>query len=281
MSRARLIQRTTQRITQRGLSIIELMIGVAVGLFIVAGGAKLLADGLIGNRRIAVESRMAQDLRAATDVIARDIRRAGYWEGSLDGVSATPVTSAYGVLSPSPGAASSPSVTYRYARDGDNAIDTGTEVFTFERMVDANGIGFIGMRIGSVNAFQPLTDTGTVNITDFEVAAVTSEVSLGDKCLALPAVGGVSAPACCRPDETNGGLCKPDVVERAGANYLPTTGYAPGSKNIRAACPQLVVRRFNIRLRGVGLGPNVNVVREIHESVRVRNDQIDGTACPP
>ena len=37
---------------QRGLSIIELMVGVAVGLFVAGGAAKLFVDNLSNNRRV-------------------------------------------------------------------------------------------------------------------------------------------------------------------------------------------------------------------------------------
>ena len=58
------------------------MVGVAVGLFVAGGAAKLFVDNLSNNRRMLVETRINQDLRAATDLIARDLRRAGYWRNA-------------------------------------------------------------------------------------------------------------------------------------------------------------------------------------------------------
>ena len=67
---------------QRGLSIVELLIGLAIGLFIVGGAIKLFVDNLTNNRRLLLETRVNQDLRAAADLIARDLRRAGYWRNA-------------------------------------------------------------------------------------------------------------------------------------------------------------------------------------------------------
>ena len=65
------------RARQRGLSLVELMVGIAVGLVIVAGASVLMTTQLFENRRLVAETQMQQDLRAATDVMARDVRRAG------------------------------------------------------------------------------------------------------------------------------------------------------------------------------------------------------------
>ena len=66
----------------RGLSIVELMIGIAIGLFIVAGATLMLTTQLGDNRRLLLEAQIQQDMRAAADMISRDIRRAGYWAQS-------------------------------------------------------------------------------------------------------------------------------------------------------------------------------------------------------
>ena len=71
---------------QRGMSIIEMLVGVVVGLLVVAGASKLMIDSFGENRRLLLETRVNQDLRAAADLIARDIRRAGYWANAGSGV---------------------------------------------------------------------------------------------------------------------------------------------------------------------------------------------------
>jgi type II secretory pathway component PulJ len=71
---------------QRGLSIVELMIGIAIGLFIVAGASVLVSAQLGDNRRLLLETQLQQDLRAAADIMTREVRRAGGWGQSHHGI---------------------------------------------------------------------------------------------------------------------------------------------------------------------------------------------------
>lgn len=63
--------------SQAGMSIVELMVGVAVGLLVAAAASMLMSGQLVENRRLVIEAQMQQDLRAATDVMSRELRRAG------------------------------------------------------------------------------------------------------------------------------------------------------------------------------------------------------------
>jgi type IV pilus assembly protein PilW len=47
-----MLKSTRMRRGQRGLSIVELMVGVAIGLFVVAGAAMLLSTQLSDNRQL-------------------------------------------------------------------------------------------------------------------------------------------------------------------------------------------------------------------------------------
>ena len=60
----------------RGLSLIELMVGIAVGLFIVAAATVLVSGQLGENRRLMLDTQLQQDLRATADIITRELRRA-------------------------------------------------------------------------------------------------------------------------------------------------------------------------------------------------------------
>lgn len=70
--------RPMRRGQQRGLTLVELMVGITIGLIITAG-ASLMAVNQIGeHRRITVEVQMQQDLRLIADIVAQQIRRAGF-----------------------------------------------------------------------------------------------------------------------------------------------------------------------------------------------------------
>jgi type IV pilus assembly protein PilW len=171
-------RKTTQRRQrQRGLSIIELMVGVAIGMFIIGGAIKLFVDMFGNNRRLLVEARVNQDLRAAADIIARDIRRAGYWSGAV------------AAINPAPGSAPA-------ANPFANATITANSIdYTYDRGASAaSAAGFslsnntIYMTVGA--ASQPLTDPTAVRVTRFDIvnsasAAQTSELYTSCPCYAV------------------------------------------------------------------------------------------------
>lgn len=109
--------RLTRR--QRGLSLVELMVGVAVGLFVVAGATMLVANQLGDNRRLLLETQIQQDLRAAADIIVRDIRRSGYWGAAQTGVwyAGSPGVTAnpYTAVAPAVSGAAASSVSFNYS----------------------------------------------------------------------------------------------------------------------------------------------------------------------
>ena len=146
---------------QRGLSLVELMVGVAVGLFIVAGATMLAASQLASNRQLMVETQVQQDLRAAADIITRELRRAGYrpqaekliWSALTPAIGPLPNTRA-GLPNPP---VSGDVVSYNYERFLGDAGDFG-----YQLTGDT-----IKQRIGATT--QDLTDRTTLKITAFTV----------------------------------------------------------------------------------------------------------------
>jgi len=70
--------------TERGLSLIELLISTVIGMIVIAAGAKLYVDGWFNSRIQDDLSGMQQNARVALDALSRDIRRAGYFAGNID-----------------------------------------------------------------------------------------------------------------------------------------------------------------------------------------------------
>ena len=106
-----------RRRAARGFSLVELMVGIAVGMFVVAAAAIMTSGQLTENRRLLLETQLQQDLRAAADIVARDLRRTGFWIVARSGVPAP----AGGTIAANPyGAVSMPAastVLYTYYRD--------------------------------------------------------------------------------------------------------------------------------------------------------------------
>jgi type IV pilus assembly protein PilW len=70
---------------QKGVSIIELMIGIVVGMLIIAGVTAAYIATMRGSNDTLRSAKLNQALRASMDVMVNDIRRAGYWGTAVAG----------------------------------------------------------------------------------------------------------------------------------------------------------------------------------------------------
>jgi type IV pilus assembly protein PilW len=230
----------------RGLSIVELLVGVAVGLFVVAGAAKLLVDNLRSNRSNLLATRVNQDLRAAADLVVRDLRRAGYWQNALNGLwssTGAPTASSPHVSVAASGTSTLGTFSYSYAKDNDNTLDSN-EQFGFSV---SNGVLRYQNASGSV---QPITDPNAVTITGFAITSTENGLDLYETCTCFL-----------------NGSCTAAQFTGGGAIY-----------NNDANRPRVFVRQYSIVMRGQS-PQDSNIKRELRETVRVRNDELRG-ACP-
>jgi type IV pilus assembly protein PilW len=187
------LRRNGPRGSQCGLSLVELMVGVAVGLFVVAGATLMVSNQLGDNRRLMLETQIQQDLRAAADIIARDLRRSGYWgsaESSVwhagaSSVASNPYTQLQSVVS---GTAAS-AVGFAYSRSPveNNVVDaTDQSGFRLDN-------GVIRMNVGGSE--QALTDATTLRITRFEVL-------LNSRAIALACFNACGTSPSCPPTQS-------------------------------------------------------------------------------
>jgi len=173
----------------RGLSIVELMVGVAVGLFVVAGASFVAVNQLGDNRRLTLETQVQQDLRAVADLVARDLRRGGDWGSAQSGVwyDGGPVvaTNPYTGTSPDAVEPAVQEVTFAYSRDaGENGTLDANEQFGFK----LDGDHVIKTRVG--DAWQSLTDPNVLKVTAFDVTLAMATVQLA--CFKACAGGGTA-----------------------------------------------------------------------------------------
>lgn len=147
---------------QRGMSLVELMVGMTVGLFVVAGATTLASTQVVENRRLLLETQVHQEVRAAADIITRELRRAGYdadpegkvWSAAACAVQPMPNTKTGLAL-----AQGGDVVTYRYDRP------SAPPLTSFGYQLSSNTIK---QRIGAT--VQDLTDPRTLKVTAFNVA---------------------------------------------------------------------------------------------------------------
>jgi prepilin peptidase dependent protein B len=193
-----------------------------------------------------------QDLRAAADLITRDLRRAGYWGNAVSGTIATGSTTTpnpYSAVTSGAGL-----IEYQFSRDAteDNALGNN-EQFGFRRAVQG-GVGLIQMKLGVVSGvdnWQPVTDPQTINVSTFNVTPTETPVDMRGAC----------ARTCCTAAD----------VAAATAGCTATTLFS-------GSCPSVTVREYQLTLTGNATG-NANVVRTLATRVRARNDQFSGS-CP-
>jgi Prokaryotic N-terminal methylation motif len=234
---------------QRGLSIVELMVGVAIGLFVVAAATMLVTTQLSDNRRLMLETQVQQDLRASADIITRELRRAGHWGEARHSVwySGTPAvrTNPYAWIKPTAAADSNfvdgqaeTSVVLAYSRTSDEAVEdnaiAAAERFGFRRAV-VGGKGVIQTQLGEDN-WQALTDGNTLDVTEFTLTMNRQPIRL-------------ACPKACPP---------------------------PPAADCR---PILEVRDLTVFIKGRA-AHDANVERSIRSNVRLRNDTFTAGTCP-
>lgn len=223
---------------QRGLSLVELMVGMAVGLFIVAGAALMVSNQLNDNRRLLVEAQVQQDLRAAAEIMAREIRRAGSVGDDLIRQSAWfPGTAGVyrNVFAPlAIAAGTNDALTFNYARATGVQGPYGFRVVS--RTVGAQTVGVLqtNLRALGIDNWQDLSDPYTIDITEMRIVDTA------------PAAGNGAVLAC--PN-----LC-PDGTQDCW--------------------PRMFVRELDLSLTARAVR-DANVVRTIALRVRPRNDFIE------
>lgn len=165
----------------RGFTLVELLVGLALALLVVAGGGALLASQLREHRALVVEARLMQDLRTAADLVARDLRRAGYWGDAGAGVwSALHAVQANPYAALAPEGAASDVASLSYSRDAvENHVVDGNERFGFRLRNRA-----IEIQLGDGN-WQALTDATLLAVTEFSITPQHEVIDLEPAC-ALP-----------------------------------------------------------------------------------------------
>lgn len=176
---------------QRGLTLVELMVGIAVGMFVLAGATLMLSSQLGDNRRLLLETQLQQDLRASMDIMTRELRRAGSTPLAIDNLWQAGMAPPHpNTLSPITLDEDGTSIEFKYRREGSREGPWGF------RLQD----GRIESRLGD-SGWQDLTDRGVMEVTAFQVVAEDEAVE------SLPCAKACSAD----PDDT---ACWPTLTTR-------------------------------------------------------------------
>lgn len=220
----------------RGLSIVELLVGIAVGLFVLAGATMVATNQISDNRRLLLETQVQQDMRTAMDVIVRDIRRSGYsfHADQLPAVGTAPQSIGY---SPAGALGAGSTLLYTYSAISDSFDNRTADAANPADDNDFKGFRLNGdviqVQLGRGN-WQPLTDGDVVRITTFTATEVQG----------------------------------PEVL-------LPTATCSTTPCPSTSGCGDARVVTRVIQLQMVGEAKHdPSVRRELNTAVRVRNDEV-------
>ena len=152
------------------MSLIEVMVGMAVGLALMTGAFAAAGIQLGEHHRLMLELQVQQELRATLELMQRDLRRSAYWERAQDGLwredNPAPARNPFGAIS----------------------VDTqGERVSTRSSASETTGFRFAEGRIDQVigGKHQPLTDPALLRVRSFQASLKPIEVPLDAGCARL------------------------------------------------------------------------------------------------
>jgi prepilin peptidase dependent protein B len=168
------------------MSVIELMVGITLGLFVIGGALAMLMSNIAGSRGLLLEARLNQDLRATADIVARDFKRSGYWANSIKGVTVT-----YGLTAASINpysnitctscvSGTTSQVEYSYTKGTENDAVDASEKFGYRLSA-----GAVQMQMSNGN-WQPITDTNILTVTNFSIVESKTGVAVPLACVTTP-----------------------------------------------------------------------------------------------
>lgn len=243
---------------QRGMTLIESMVAMAVGLVVAGAMIGLMANTLGSGTRTIEMARLQQEMRAAMQLITRDVRRSAY--------NAEAIRCFGNIDCANDG-------TFPNGLTGDIVISDANDCFLFEmdrdhdgdptddppggfRRVVVNGIGRLQMWTGAGNTTCGATSNSWVNVTDPSLVHVDRFTACLEIDSADAQCNGLLDDGSLDPN-VPGHLSHSEVVENDGAGHLT---YQRTRK---------LYVRIDARLRD-----NPEVRKTLIDAIRVRNDII-------
>lgn len=155
---------------QQGLSLIEMMLAITLGLGALLSLASVVGYGVGVNGKLLASNRLAEELNAVASLMYRDVIRAGYNGDTVDMVTdpaASPSVFANSItVSEFPGEAANSCILYAYDRNDNGVLDVvgSNENYGFRLRDDA-----LEMRVGGAacdaGGWQDLSDLTVVRVT--------------------------------------------------------------------------------------------------------------------
>ncbi|MEM1110603.1 MAG: PilW family protein [Pseudomonadota bacterium] len=174
---------------QSGVTLVELLIALVLGVFIVLAATQMFAYTKASTRSQEAAARLMENGRAATEILNRQIRMARYY--GCAGVEAASVTNHYDSTKPAPAVAVSDAAMNGYHQQGlygtDGASGAPDSITVFQAIDDDAAVLTEAVTLDAANAIKlaaghGFTTDSTLAITDCTQADVinVSGISGGD-----------------------------------------------------------------------------------------------------
>jgi type II secretory pathway pseudopilin PulG len=191
--------------SQRGATLIELMIGLALSLIVTSSMVALMGNSMGSATRIIQMTQLTDELRNSMSMLSRDVRRANYSSMAVRCYANPDCGTDGSTVHENIVFGGDQCVIFNVDRDQDNFnhpgvapgaiafVDSDFQSGGFRRVQDVDEIGVIEMWVGDGSAdcgddvLQPdddwleLTDRNYVDIVDFSVVPNTIETSILDE----------------------------------------------------------------------------------------------------
>jgi len=239
-------------IKSKGFTLIELMIAMVLGLFVVGVTLSIYVYTAKTSSETVKSARLNHDLELVMNVIVNELRRTGYWGGAIADSNAldNPFMAANTIIQ----TPNSSCILYSYDADADGTVDDGSNDGINEGVNDTGDqneyYGFkldgttIRMRLsGSTTSDCNDGNWGTGELVDGEEVVITNlTFQFQNSCLNVPVAAASYALGSC----SGFGASGEDIVER---------------------------RKVNISITGQ-LADDAFVTKTLNDQVTVRNDYI-------
>ena len=241
---------------QTGMTLVELIIGTVVGLVILAGVFSSYFTSIVASANMNRSARLNQDLRVAMDLMANDIRRAGYWidppeppEPPISDIAISADGTSILVAYDANWQSATPQVVFGY-RLNNGVVETLHDPAGAVKVTPGSGLG--GLDVSAY--WQPLTDAKETRVTGLSFSTSPSQ------CMNISVV-----PPKIWPSVINNNTpVRMPMCENTGA-----TGYvAPTNGNV-------LVEMRGIRIQLVGQhAMDGDIEMELVQDVKVQNNRI-------
>lgn len=256
---------------QRGLTLVELLISLTIGLVVLAAASSVYVTTVINSGAAIAGSRLNQELMTLMNVMVQDIRRAGYWrdaasdptQNPFNSVDVTALAVRPSPADPTADASSGQCILYAYDSNDDGTLDD-QNIFGFRLnngtvQMRLNGNVASNVRHDHCNDpddnWRDITDGNLVRITNLTFD--TADPAAPSTCLNTREPDGLD----------NGGGSGVDDDKEFDC-YDPSSVPTAGSGDITVE-----VRQIAITLEGV-LANDSDVRASVTQLVRVRNDLV-------